>query len=157
MTGFDWSVLQRTAWTPVSRLGLSGERVSDGLLRTSTPGVFLLTRARDGQSPDDPGLGAVLWARSEAVALAYYDMLELPDDLGDAPPPPVGFEPLTWGAALDHERRGRERPQHSATYRFTDGRFVHSVLRGTGREYVSPAVEPADDDPVVAVSFKLKA
>ncbi len=126
------------------------------MLRTSTPGVYLLTAVLDGLTEEDPGLGAVLWARSEAVARAYYDNLEMPDELGDAPPPPiVGFQPLTWGAALVDARTGPDRPQQSAAYRFTDGKFVHSTLRATGREYVATEIEPADDDPVVAISFDL--
>jgi hypothetical protein len=156
---FDWDQLDLPRWTPLSHLGRDVRHLVRGLYAVS-PCLFALCNEAFG-SPADPGIGGFLWARSTEIAVMIYERQPgPPSDSSEpsCPPPPtsvLGFEPLTYGAALAHLTEQGDVPQLSATYTFPDGQFLTSEIRVLGREYVFATANPDDGDPVIAVRFNL--
>jgi len=121
---FDWTWLRLPRWTPLSALGTRADRLIGGLYAVA-PGMYALTNAAWG-SPEDPGLGGFLWARSSAVARLIYDCKAGPiehEGAQSAPPPTdvLGFTELTYAGVLTHARARGDRPQASASYAFPMG------------------------------------
>ena len=155
-----WRVLDAPRWTVLSTLGIPATRLHDELFQL-TPGLYAMANAGLGGSWDDPGVAAVLWARSKAIALHLYDNQQLTDDLDadDGCPPPavevIGFAPLTFGGILAHEKARGERPMQTANYRFADSRFVCGSIETPGREYMFATANPLDQDQPMGIRFDL--
>lgn len=157
-TSFDWTLLERPRWTSLSEFGAAAEEVP-GKLYALAPCVYVMANARFG-SKDDPGVGAVLWTASAGVALALNSQAKPPAEPGpEYTPPPgeiVGFETLTFAAALAYETAtGEGPPQVSATYHFESGEFLTSEIRTHDREYFFESPNPGKEDVVLAIRFAL--
>jgi hypothetical protein len=110
---------------------------------------------------EDPGLFAFVWVRWPGVVDLVLRHASPLDRTGPAWPEPdptlVGFAPLTWKAALRHEKADGGRPMHSASYRMTDGAYSYSKLSSASRDYFFAPANPEDDDEAIGVLFRLPA
>ena len=155
---FDWGMINRPRWTALSAFGVTAEQVVPWLLAVS-PCIYAMTNADYG-TPDDPGVGAFLWAGSVEIALLVYERQSESAPMSDlCPPPPpevLGFDPPTYGAALALEKEsGAKRPRLEWTYRMTDGVFLYSGLSTGSRKYIFRALHPKEEEPIVAIRFDL--
>lgn len=157
---FDWNLIDLPCWTPLSQLGVVVERIQDEFFEIE-PGIYVMANSDFGGTVEDPGVGAVLWARSRAAALRIYDQRRaivdtLHEGSTDRPPVSVmGFGPLTYAVAFDFEKRRGAAPMVAADYRFSDGAFLASRISVVGREYIFASVNPAADEEPVGVRFNL--
>jgi hypothetical protein len=159
---FRWELIRSAEWTPLSVFAQSAEHVSRGLFRL-VPGIFAMTNPEGGGTEDDPGVGSVLWAESDEIALVVYDLALPTGNPGAAshPPPPteiVGFHPLTFEQAEAYESGQTSKPlMVSARYRAVvgDGKHRTTSLRGLGREYYFRQLNPEDKDRVIAIQFSV--
>jgi hypothetical protein len=157
--GFDWSLIRSEEWTALSAFGDAPQHVSRGLYRVA-PGIFAMTD-RDEGVPSNPGVGAILWAESDEVALLIYDhALPRSDRRGPVYPPPppdvLVFEPLTYAAARAYERQRSDGPLGEfASYGRLDGDGAHRTtsFRGVGRKYYFREVNPEGEASIIAVKF----
>jgi len=157
-TSFDWVLLNQERWTPLSTFDLRTQKISDRLYALA-PCVFAIVNPSFG-SNEDPGVGAILWAASSSIAVAIHTQRQLPlqmsSDCAPLPRELVGFEPLTFGSAMEYEKNcGGDGPQTSASYELQRGKFISSEMRTIDREYVFGNPNPSENDQVLAISFNL--
>jgi hypothetical protein len=159
---FSWNWLDLPRWTSASQLGVELEPVTRGLFGVGSC-MYALTNANYG-TPDDPGVGGFLWARSRATAILVYDRRRVVGSQADdeypcTPPPPeiLGFQSLTFAEIRGFIQKSGQPCQISAEYAFPTGEFTVSRMRGYGREFIFSEANPLEDDPAIAIIFHLAA
>lgn len=161
-TTFDADLLRLAKGTPVSTAvpGLDRPAGEDGWFAQG-PAWYVVTSSIFG-AEGDPGVLGFAWVRWEAVVDLVLKDHRLPAVGGRAAEHPqpdpalVGFSPLTFSAAVAHEKAQGRRPMHTATYQFPDGAFSHSELITAKRTYYFEDLNPDDhDDQAIGVLFKL--
>ncbi|MDR7275143.1 hypothetical protein [Catenuloplanes atrovinosus] len=159
---FDWQLTSLPRWTPASRFGTHHRMTADrrGRLLRVREDVYLMANKAMGAGADDPGVGAVLWARSADAAMLIVTSAipdsESPDSACRPPAAFLGFSPVTYERAESYERaHGFPLLQERVEYRFTDGRFLFFALSRVGREYIFASVEPQPEDEPIGIRFEL--
>ncbi len=158
---FDASLLGMGKGTPVSRAvpGLDRPPGEDGWFDLGQ-GWYVVTSAIFG-TDEDPGVLGFVWVRWEPVVDLVLRNVRLPGVGERRPEHPepgaglVGFSPLTFTAAVAHEKAQGRQPMQTASYSFPDGVFSHSELMTARRSYYFEHVNPDPDDLAIGLLFKL--
>lgn len=158
---FDWAVLGRPEGIPLSELGGEPAHLVRGLYRCADAVYAVTNLLVYGGTDDDPGVGGVLWAATEPVAVRAYENAAAgsrPLPLAGATPlPPVsvlGTEQVGFRAvvALESARGGGE-VRTGRT--IPDGHFTTTRVAGDGRTWYFGSEEPAEDEQPIAIRFDL--
>lgn len=150
-------------WTPRGDFGSSD--TLGGRVFSFNNGVYLRSNPNHGEG--DP-VFAVCWAESDYWAQRAWTY---PHFAGDLTPPPPQYDgppslasvgkpnDLSFGSVLGFERAqpgALVATLTVATYRITDGAFMHSDIRGSGRvTYCYGSTDPKTLDLPVAIEVRL--
>ena len=147
-------------FTPLSEVDDSAEHVSGRLYRFA-PGWYAMTNAAFGGTEDDPGIAAVMWARTTGVAEHVIDSLSGPavehsgDMVADTADLGLGVAPVTVAVVVEEAHRVGRPARTSREVRFPTGEFINNKISVGSVEYVLLDPDPGDDTVVDAVLFNL--
>lgn len=153
-----WFAMPR--FTPLSEVDDSAQHVSGRLYRFA-PGWYTMTNAAFGGTEDDPGIAAVMWARSTGVAERVIDPSPGPtiehagDMVVDTADLGLGVAPVTVAVVLEEARRVGRSARTSRAVRLATGDFLNNTISVGSVEYVFLDPDPGDDTFVDAVLFNL--
>lgn len=146
---------------PISRIASHPRAVADlgsASWFAFSDGWFAITQL-EHVSGGTPGLVAFQWVKRLSVLDLLLDGRATYDPTDQEFPEPdaglLGFQPLTFGAAVAHEKGRGNTPMHTASHRMTDGSFRYSALSAQRRIYHFAALNPQDSDCAIGVQFRL--
>jgi hypothetical protein len=157
----EWDkLLAVPAWTPIEQIGFAFSAVRDVLFQLSD-NAFVLAPPRDAElRPSEvPRVTIAMWAGDIGIARRVV-LREVEADSGTAPPSPppelIAVRPTYTSIWNMCKNTGNNGPQVVAKYRIaTDGRHTHTSIRNGGYEFMFRSVNPAADEPVIAVQVRL--
>lgn len=149
-------ILSYPLWAPLSGLCRSAVELVEGLHSLGS-GWYAVTNCGFGGTKQDPGVGGLMWARSEAVALRVTGHVEVEPQTQTI----EEFEgsmldvQKSFGEIVRAEKMAGRRPQHNATFDFHSGAFRASELQVTQKTIFFDDLNPAKGDEPIAVLIHL--